>query len=572
MLKRFVKVTVSKIKICAIACWCIVGISNVVSVDAAYVDLYDSTLKKIDTLHASNEYILHGRVFIDSGKTLVVNPGTIVRGMPGSGTNVSALIVAHGGVLIAQGTPDSTIIFTAVTDDLTNPSDLGPGASSLWGGVIICGAAPVDSFPATVDELPPNTAQNRKVYGGSDINSYSGVLSYVSIRYAGAATESGVPMPSLALCGIGYNSIVDHVEALSCRGDGISFRGGCVSSKYLISAFSYNNAFDVCHGYRGEGECWLSIQNQPVNSLTFPNHALCISGATDSSCITTSKLTLYNATFIGPGSSAITSPDRGRYAIQFTQRGAGNLYNLIVTGFPDKAFTADSIWQNDSYQRLLAGDITLQNCTFWNIGKQPMSWGKITSHVYEATYCSSSSNTIADPRLRCTGGTQFRGMFDPRQEYDSVKIPLFTAPPADGFYDPIGWIGAFGPLGVDYWISGWTGLDQTRLCTKLVTFSLQSFEAVTNGNTSFDLCILSKIPEGGLIDSSVMVSIDGKNVTADFRSRCQGISLKAGGIVYKIPSLRVWELGGLGTHSMICRFRYDSGLLLADTLKVRIIQ
>jgi hypothetical protein len=572
MLIRFFKTVFSKIPIFTIATGCCTFISSVGSVNADYVDLYDSTMNNIDTLSASNEYILHGCIFIDSGKTLVINPGTVIRGIPGTGVNISALIVARGGVLIAQGTPDSTIIFTAITDNIANPSDLGAGACGLWGGVIMCGTAPVDSFPVSVDELPQNTTQKRKIYGGTNKSNFSGVLSYVSIRYAGAKTEIGIPMPSLALCGVGYGSVVDHVEVINCEGDGICFRGGCVSSKYIISAFSYNNAFNICHGYRGKGQCWLSIQHQPMNNKLSPEHALYISGATDSSCLTTSNLTLYNATFIGPGSSSIPSSNRGQYAIQFSQRGAGKLYNLIVTGFPEKAFSTDSIWRNDSYQRLLAGDISLRYCDFWDIGKQPMSWAAITSHLYEGIYCSNSSNFISDPHLRCIGGPSFSRYFDPRQIFDTINIAPFTVPPVDDFYEPIGWIGSFGPLGVDYWIGGWTGLYQNRLCTKLVSIGHQSFETITNGNTQFDFFIFSKIPERGLIDSSILVSIDGKNVTAAFRSRCQNISLKDGGIVYKVTGLKTYEFGGSGIHNFVCRFRYDNGLNIADTLSVKILQ
>ena len=65
-----------------------------------------------------NIYILDGFVFVNSGDILTIEPGTVIKGKSGSGASASALIVARGGKIFANGTSDSPIIFTFENDAL----------------------------------------------------------------------------------------------------------------------------------------------------------------------------------------------------------------------------------------------------------------------------------------------------------------------------------------------------------------------------------------------------------------------------------------------------------------------
>jgi len=65
-----------------------------------------------------NNYILEGLVFVNDGQVLTIEPGTVIRALTGQGTAASALIVARGGKIIAEGTPSDPIIFTCEGDDL----------------------------------------------------------------------------------------------------------------------------------------------------------------------------------------------------------------------------------------------------------------------------------------------------------------------------------------------------------------------------------------------------------------------------------------------------------------------
>src|SRR5210317_2442793 len=54
-----------------------------------------------------NIYQLNQKVVVESGVTLTINPGTIIKGSPGTGSLASALIVARGATINAVGTASS---------------------------------------------------------------------------------------------------------------------------------------------------------------------------------------------------------------------------------------------------------------------------------------------------------------------------------------------------------------------------------------------------------------------------------------------------------------------------------
>ena len=108
-------------------------------------------------------YILQEQVFVNSGDTLTIEPGAIVKGGAGSGfqetsfsfgnnteqiityaTYPGSLIVSRGAVLFAEGTPDCAITFTHEADPLDGT--VGVDVKGQWGGLIICGAGQTNTI------------------------------------------------------------------------------------------------------------------------------------------------------------------------------------------------------------------------------------------------------------------------------------------------------------------------------------------------------------------------------------------------------------------------------------------
>ena len=108
------------------------------------------------TWTSDNVYLLEGRVFVESGETLTIQAGTVIKGKPGSNENASALVVARGGTIMANGTAANPIIFTAEADDMADPFDLGPTDRGRWGGLIVLGAATLNSPSASGSPIVDN--------------------------------------------------------------------------------------------------------------------------------------------------------------------------------------------------------------------------------------------------------------------------------------------------------------------------------------------------------------------------------------------------------------------------------
>ena len=91
------------------------------------------------TFKKENIYILDGFCFVNSGQVLTIEAGTVIKGKAGQGESASALVIAKGGKIMAEGTAADPIIFTAEVDDLNG--NIAKDARGLWGGVIVLGNA-----------------------------------------------------------------------------------------------------------------------------------------------------------------------------------------------------------------------------------------------------------------------------------------------------------------------------------------------------------------------------------------------------------------------------------------------
>ncbi len=183
-----------------------------------------------------NTYVLNGFVFVEDGVSLTIEPGTVVRGKPGQGENASALIVAQGGRIFAEGTRENPIIFTAEADDVSDPFDLPLDTRGLWGGVILLGKAVINTSTGVgaIEGIP--TTEPRGAYGGSDDSDDSGVFRYVSIRYGGTDIGAGNEINGLTMGAVGSGTVVEYVEVYNNQDDGFEWFGGTVNSRYLVSA------------------------------------------------------------------------------------------------------------------------------------------------------------------------------------------------------------------------------------------------------------------------------------------------------------------------------------------------
>ena len=217
------------------------------------------------TWYADTVYQLGGRIAVVDGVTLTIEPGTIIKGEAGTGANATALLIARGGKLMAEGTASMPIIFTSVADEII-PADilagnfaspnLDPTVNGLWGGVIILGRAPISASNTNgdVDEVQIEgipTSDPNGLYGGINTHDNSGTLSYISIRHGGANIGSGNEINGLTLGGVGMMTSINNIEVVANQDDGIEFFGGNVNVSYVVVWNAGDDAIDTDQSWGG---------------------------------------------------------------------------------------------------------------------------------------------------------------------------------------------------------------------------------------------------------------------------------------------------------------------------------
>ncbi len=215
------------------------------------------------TWETGKVYVLGGRIAVLSGATLTIEPGVIIKGEAGTGVNATALIIARGAKIMAEGTAAEPIIFTSIADeiepgDIASPN-LDPTLNGLWGGLLVLGNAPISADAASVQiEGIPASDQNG-LFGGTAATDNSGVIKYVSIRHGGANIGEGNEINGLTLGGVGSGTVIDYVEIIANQDDGIEWFGGSVNVSNALVWNAGDDAIDTDMSWGGTLDNFIVI-------------------------------------------------------------------------------------------------------------------------------------------------------------------------------------------------------------------------------------------------------------------------------------------------------------------------
>ena len=310
------------------------------------------------TWTSNNVYILTGYVFVESGQILTIEPGTVVKGAPGSGVDASALIVTKGGQLIADGTAESPIIFTFEGDPLDG--SVAYDTRGQWGGIIILGNATTNfGGPAQIEGIP--TDNNLAEYGGDNDADNSGILRYVSIRHGGTELGAANEINGLTLAGVGSGTTLDHIEIVSNLDDGIEFFGGAVSATHILVAFCGDDSFDWDQGYHGADNAhWLAIQDQP--GLSGDRGGELDGDDSDDGNVSADEMPLATPTVTGWTIVGVG----GGQGLLFRNGSGGHVSNGLFANVAEGIEIEDKESPLDAFDLYLAGDLTLSNIKMFN--------------------------------------------------------------------------------------------------------------------------------------------------------------------------------------------------------------
>ena len=272
-----------------------------------------------------NIYQLNQKVVVQDGATLTIEAGTIVKGSSGTGSLASALVVARGGKLMAEGTASEPIIMTSASDNITIGQTMGTNLDQndrgLWGGLIVLGNAPC-SFSGDVTDLQIEgipAEDTWGLYGGSNATDNSGVMKYISIRHGGALIGEGNEINGLTLGGVGSGTEIDHIEVVANVDDGVEFFGGTVNASNLLVWAQGDDAIDIDQAYSG------TIDNVVVHLGDVSDHAFEVDGPEGTAA---GSFILQNASIFG---NSVT--ENGEYA-DYRKAATGATNNVFASGFP----------------------------------------------------------------------------------------------------------------------------------------------------------------------------------------------------------------------------------------------
>ncbi len=396
------------------------------------------------TWTANNTYLLDGFCFVNSGQTLTIEPGTIIKGKPGQGANASALIVARGGKIMAEGTKEKPIIFTAESDNLNG--SIGDLDDGLWGGVIILGKAGLNTQPSEqqIEGIPQT--EPRGIYGGNDDADNSGTLKYISIRHGGTDIGAGNEINGLTLGGVGSGTVIDYIEVIANKDDGIEFFGGTPRVKHFVSVFNGDDSYDYDQGFRGFGQFWLAVQGFGRGDRLGEHDG----GTTPETGRPLATPTIYNVTYVGQGDAA------GKRTITFRDNAGGTYANSIFYN-QHHGIDIEYLSSECSWTRFQKGDLNIKNNVFYQISDTMPLFVKAYSGVTQSqiihandslrNYFAVQGNRVVNPGLSITNN---KWNIVP-SAYVTDKLATY---PTSSWFDKVTYRGAIDPA--NNWVKGWT--------------------------------------------------------------------------------------------------------------------
>jgi hypothetical protein len=515
-----------------------------VSGGAADGDLLTNTVLTCDKM-----WVLDKKIYVPNGLSLTIQPGTVIKATYSAvPANVAALIVSRGGKIFANGTADCQIVFTAQAD----PMDGSYAIHNVgqWGGLLLAGQA---SNNLTLSKNGPFVAGGtsgklavadglgtfegfassdfRNQFGVNlttpqsgylstfDDNDNSGILKYVSVRYAGSILAVGGEINGITLGSVGRGTNIDHVEVISSADDNMEFFGGTVNVKNATFMFGNDDGLDWDLGYSGKIQNVFLIKTSQNDTLGT------VYGASDNGlemdsddqqsgngsgvAIGTigvggyrSHPVIYNVTMIGNNKRAENSDNTGMAAIQAKELTEGEIYNSVFANFAiglnlwtgnkpgegARVSTTSSTGQAviDSYDNWRDNNGTpslkIKNNTFIGMGigapgaataaltlDVSKSSGSNSYYTNVASHAASARDTtqfyVTDGNVKAASIPGFSYLWDMdgssnavSTQYDATPNPALattTVAPADGFFTPENYRGAFAS-GAPSWLSGWS--------------------------------------------------------------------------------------------------------------------
>ena len=323
------------------------------------------------SLQANTIYKLTGPLTIQEDASLTIPAGTRIEATGGTSAYI---VVAQGGKIYVNGTSTDPVVMTSAN---------GSPAPGDWGGLVICGKAPINSATSASAEVSGLT------YGGTNPNDNSGTIRYLRIEYSGAIYNANKEFNALSLFGVGSGTIIEYVQFYRSSDDGVEFFGGTVNTSYIVSTYNEDDQFDWTEGWSGTNNYWYGKLGNNIGNRGIEADNL--EANFDATPI--ANPTINNMTLIGLGDQG-SEPD----AIKL-RRGTKSIMSNVVL---DNFLTGLNI-EHDQTIAFIPTDLKVTNVTFSNITN--LSKGKntagatvdVTNAYTETTTATGAGNGTGVP-------------------------------------------------------------------------------------------------------------------------------------------------------------------------------
>lgn len=260
----------------------------------------------------SGTYKLTGKLIVNANAKLTIKAGVTVEATSAEAGDFAAvkyIAVAQDGQIDIQGTSSNPVVMTATTQ--------APGS---WGGLVICGRAPINKGLTASAEVSDLT------YGGTEPTDSSGSIRYLRLEYTGFAYNSEKEFNGLSLFGVGSGTTIEYVQAYEGSDDGFEWFGGTVNANNLVVFNSHefvgDDLFDWTEGWVGSGQNWYGKRTNNGNRGIEADNNANNEGATP-----ISNPTISNITLIGNGAGS------ENHAIKLRVGTKGQFDNVVLSNW-----------------------------------------------------------------------------------------------------------------------------------------------------------------------------------------------------------------------------------------------
>ena len=396
--------------------------------------------------------------------------------------------IARGSRIIAEGTAQAPIIFSALRD--LRDGQATEADRGLWGGVQINGngltnkCTNADRQPAGVNVHNCHVvAEGRPAtYGGNNNAENSGILRYVQIRHAGFEVVDGNELNGLTLNAVGSGTTLEYVQVYTTLDDGIEMFGGAVDLKYSVNVNIGDDSIDFSEGWVGDVQYALIVQTSGANRCIEADNTG-DSLPDDMAPYTKGRISNMTCITSGVDTNAGTAPSskgdaegplyrEGTYFEQYN--------SIIVSNAPGMAsnecFEIEHTQTIDGVKSgLSAASGNVVACTealkvSSSAGLDLRNWWTSNGNAVIDTASALPANVIkglssSNPKAYITASamTDANGtvvsvpVFDVsrlRDNFEAKAVPAVGNPGASSFFDAVDFIGAV-KEGED-WVAGWT--------------------------------------------------------------------------------------------------------------------